>query len=218
MKAEFWHEKWERNEIGFHQTEINPYLTKYWKKLKIPEHKAVFVPLCGKSLDMIWLHEMGHHVIGIELNRGAVESFFAECGLQPEVTEEGNLTQFWAPGYTLYCGDFFDLTADAMQDVGAVYDRAALIAMSHSSRPRYVEHLLSILPAGSPILLVTMEYDQNEMNGPPFSVSQEEVAHLFADHYSVRLLEENDILEENPVFIERGLSHLTERCSWIKPF
>lgn len=218
MKAEFWHEKWDKNEIGFHQTEINPYLTQYWQKLKIPAHKAVFVPLCGKSLDMVWLHELGHHVIGIELNRGAIESFFEECGLTPEVAEEGKLMQFWAPGYTLFCGDFFDLPAEALQDVGAVYDRAALIAMSPQSRHRYAEHLLDILPDGCPIQLVTMEYNQSEMEGPPFSVSQEEVAHLFADHYSVRLLEENDILEQNPVFIERGLSHLTERCSWIRPF
>ena len=89
MKAEFWLERWQRNEIGFHQGEINAHLQDYWDRVGLKEGGEVFVPLCGKSNDMLWLRAQGHRVLGVELSPLAVEAFFVENQLKPEVRSIG---------------------------------------------------------------------------------------------------------------------------------
>ena len=39
---------------------------------------SIFVPLCGKTLDLIWLNEKGHTVMGCELSEVAAKQFFEE--------------------------------------------------------------------------------------------------------------------------------------------
>ena len=210
MKKEFWLERWERDETGFHQDDTNPYLRQYWQELKLQRGSTVFVPLCGKSLDMLWLREQGHQVLGVELSAIAVRAFFGENGYTPQHETQGKFDRCEADGIRILCGDFFDLGKDDLKNVVAVYDRASLIALPPEMRERYVRHLAGILPPATRILLVTVDYPQTEMQGPPFPVSSGDVEALYRDHAEVRPLAQLDVLAQNPRFQQRGLSRMRE--------
>jgi thiopurine S-methyltransferase len=210
MKKDFWLERWEREEIGYHQDEFNPYLRQYWQELHLARDSVVFVPLCGKSRDMRWLRGQGHRIIGVELSAKAIQAFFNEDGHTPAHDLHGKFDRCEADGISILCGDFFDLTKGDLVNVRAVYDRASLIALPPEMRERYVRHLLSILPAATQILLITVDYLQPEMEGPPFSVTPCEVESLYREHTQVRLLANQDVLAQNPRFQQRGLSRLRE--------
>jgi len=210
MKKDFWMERWDRGEIGFHQDEVNPYLIQYWPQLHITRDSMVFVPLCGKSRDMLWLREQGHPVLGVELSAIAVQAFFNENGYSPQHASEGRFDSCEADNIRILCGEFFDLCKDNLAKVGAVYDRASLIALPPEMRESYARHLISILPPATQILLVTVDYPQAEMQGPPFSVAAEEVTALYRDYANVRSLAKLDVLAKNPRFRERGLGRMQE--------
>jgi thiopurine S-methyltransferase len=210
MEHEFWIERWELGETGFHQNEINPYLINHWKKLNPPQGSKVFVPLCGKSQDMIWLNKQGHSILGVELSRIAVESFFSEFVQSPRILRGEAFDQYETDGVNIWCGDFFNLEKFELEGVNLVYDRASLIALPPEMRGNYVRHLASILSPETQILLVTMDYPQHEMSGPPFAVSTAEVEELYGNYADIRLLSEHDVLPQNPRFQRRGLSRMSE--------
>ena len=158
MKKDFWLERWERGETGFHQNEINPYLIRYWQNLHPTHGSKVFVPLCGKTKDMIWLRQQGHLVIGVELSAIAAQDFFAELGNIPHKSESAKFHQYEADGVLVLCGDFFDIGKDDIAGVGLVYDRASLVALPPEMRERYVRHLVGILQPATKILLITFDY------------------------------------------------------------
>lgn len=210
MEKEFWLERWERGEIGFHQDEINPYLRQYWQELHLARGSVVFVPLCGKSRDLLWLHQEGHRVLGVELSDIAVQAFFEENNYTPHHTTSGKFDRYEANGICILRGDFFNLTKDDLKEVVALYDRASLIALPPELRERYISHLVNILPPATQILLITVDYPQPEMPGPPFAVTSAEVEALYREHAGVCPLAHIDVLEQNPRFQERGLSRLQE--------
>ena len=213
MHQEFWQERWDRGEIGFHLKDVNPFLRRYWPALELETDSSVLVPLCGKSLDLAWLAGQGLRVLGVELSEKAVEAFFAERDLVPEVTQQGVFRVYRSESIEIFCGDFFALTAqDLGDDCRALYDRAALIALPEEMRRRYVAHLTVILPADCAALLVTLDYPQEQMDGPPFAVSDALVHELYDAHWRIELLEQVNALEGNWKFIERGLTRLEERC------
>lgn len=210
MQHEFWQSRWARNEIGFHQQSVNPGLQRHWPTLGLPEESQVLVPLCGKSLDMLWLAQWGYRVLGIELAERAAVDFFAELGVAPRITEEGALRRYSYERLEILQGDFFDVTAEQVAGCSALYDRAALIALPPDLRADYAVHLQGILPDQVRGLLVTLEYPQAEMDGPPFAVLADEVHELFAGHWGVKEVERLDVLADNPKFLKRGVSHLDE--------
>ncbi len=181
MEADFWHSRWQEGRIGFHQNDVNGFLQNHWATLKLPEKSTVFVPLCGKSLDMLWLASLGHRVVGVELSEIAAQQFFAEQSVQPDVVKGDRFTSYSANNVTILCGDFFDLVATDLDGAVAVFDRAALIALPKDMRKRYAEHLRQLLSSGCQLLLVAMEYDESALSGPPFNVPWAEVSTLF-DH------------------------------------
>ena len=211
MHAEFWQTRWSRNEIGFHLTEINPYLQRHWASLGLPAGSRVLVPLCGKSLDLGWLAAQGHSVVGVELSARAVEDFFHEQQIQPEIEQLDGFVRYQGAGVEVLCGDFFALTTGHTGHCAALYDRAALIALPVDMRAAYVAHLKTLLAPGTPGLLVTLDYDQAQMNGPPFSVDDDEVKALLSGHWTLDTLEEGDVLGDNWRFLQRGLTRLEER-------
>ncbi|RUO48340.1 thiopurine S-methyltransferase [Pseudidiomarina donghaiensis] len=209
MEHEFWHERWKNREIGFHRNDVHPLLTQHFKPIAKPG-VTVFVPLCGKSLDMKWLLEQGYQVLGIELNQSAIEEYFAEQNLTPSVHQEGPFQAYRAPGITLYQGDFFELTAKYLQGVNVWYDRAAMVALPPTMRTAYVEHLLKILPQHSHGLLVTVEYPENYWKGPPFSISEQEVMSAYSSMFTV------EALCTNSGFTLNGDSQVSEYCYRLK--
>jgi len=215
MNIDFWLTRWTRKEIGFHQRTLNPYLTQYWPLLHVDRARSVFVPLCGKTLDMRWLSE-SQPVLGVEIARNACIDFFSEWNVAPQIQRIGEFESFSARNVTILCGDFFALRAEHLRNVGGVFDRAALIALPPEMRTRYAAHLLSIIPAGTPLLLIAPEYAQHEMSGPPFAVAEAEIRVLFEGR-DIEVLEQVDISDDpdNARFRQRGVTRLVERVCKI---
>jgi len=207
MHPDFWHQRWAENQIGFHQDTPTPLLLKHWASLGIAPGAQVFVPLAGKSLDMAWLASQGHRVLGVELSQLAVQQFFAEHGLVPELEQTRYGTHYRAGGIELIVGDAFGLDAEVLRDCTAVFDRAALIALPPDVRARYVSELYARLPANCRGLLVTLEYPQDERPGPPFSVAADEVHALYERDWQVEPLERRSIAPDHPGFVA-GVSRL----------
>lgn len=188
METDFWLERWHKQEIGFHQAQYNANLVHYWGKLALPKASRVFVPLCGKSDDMLFLAKQGHHVVGVELSEIAVTEFFQTNQLSPSKQQQDGLTIYQAGPFTLYCGDLFKLSKQHLQDCKAVYDRASVIALPAPMRENYTQHLASVLPAQCKTLLICLEYTNGALTGPPFSVDQTEVERLFSKHWEIEEL------------------------------
>ncbi|NWA81842.1 thiopurine S-methyltransferase [Pseudomonas sp. D2002] len=218
MEPKFWQERWARNQIGFHLPEVNPYLQRHWPKLALVEGAKVLVPLCGKSLDLMWLASAGYRVLGVELSEQAVEAFFSEQGLVPRVSQRGVFKVYQADQIELWCGDFFALGADAVADCAALYDRAALIALPPLMRAQYAGHLNTVLRPGCRGLLITLDYDQTQKAGPPFAVTDEEVRVLLESHWAAQVLEEQDILGESWKFVQDGVTRLEERVYQLEKY
>lgn len=211
MKADFWQERWRKNEIGFHQRDINVSLRQYWPQLHVPPEGAVFVPLCGKSLDMLWLRAQGHPVLGVEFVEMAVRDFFTENRLPPKVSVQPPFERWDAVGIEILRGDFFQLTPEHLANVSGVYDRASLIALPPAMRKTYAEKCREIFPATAKTLLVTLSYPQDEMRGPPFAVTEEEVRDLYAANFEIELIASKDVLGANSGFRQRGVTQLLEQ-------
>lgn len=214
MEADFWHQRWEMRQIGFHQSEVNCHLADFWAAIAAavaPEGK-VFVPLCGKSLDMLWLRERGHAVLGVELSEIAAREFFADNALPMDITPQPPFVRYGHAGLDILQGDFFSLTPAHLDGCRLFYDRAALIALPPSMRERYAAHFSTLLPAGAEGLLVTLEYDQSRMDGPPFSVDTAEVHQLFESGFVVQALCSTDVTADNARFRDRGVPVLHEKA------
>ena len=209
MEPGFWHQRWQANQIGFHQDRISPMLAAHWSAIGVQPGSRVFVPLCGKTLDMPWLVERGHRVLGVELSPIAVDAFFEALGVAPEIHETQYGTHHVAGPFELILGDAFALDAAALADCGAVYDRAALIALPPDLRARYLGELYARLPTGCRGLMVSLEYPQPQKQGPPFSVEQAEVRAGLERDWTVTLLERRDILADEPGFKAEGVTALS---------
>jgi thiopurine S-methyltransferase len=212
MQPEFWHERWRCGQIGFHQSAVERSLERYWPGLGVRAGSRVFVPLCGKSLDLIWLRERGHFVAGVELSATALEAFCLENGVLARRRRLAPFDLYEAENMQLFCGDFFALTPELLGHVTAIYDRAALIAWTPELRAPYVAHIAQLTPRGSRMLLLTLEYPQTQMSGPPFSVPSGEVAALYAPHFTIEELGREDILAQEERLRARGLTELAQVC------
>mgnify|MGYP000468814829 CR=1 FL=1 len=187
MEHEFWHQKWKSKQIGFHLSEANPHLVKHFTRLHLRTGQRIFLPLCGKTKDIGWLLAKGCEVSGCELSELAVKELFAELELTPDVKQIGNIKLYSADKLNLFVGDFFDLTAENLGPVDAVYDRAALVALPAEIRSDYTAHLRDVTKNAQQ-LLVCYQYDQSLMSGPPFSILNDEVKQHYQAYYDLTLL------------------------------
>ena len=192
MEAEFWHERWRENRLGFHQEKPNALLVEHLGALELKPGDTVFVPLCGKTLDIPWLMSQGLRVSGAELSEIAVRDLFDGMGVMPEIESVGPLKRYSADGVEIYAGDIFDLTAEVLGRVDAVFDRAALVALPGETRRRYAAHLAAITGRARQ-LLITFDYDQSVMDGPPFSVTGDMVRALYETDFSIARLEGTEV-------------------------
>ncbi len=193
MEEDYWHKKWKAHDIKFNQEAPNPNLTEFFPALELSNHARVFVPLCGKSIDMLWLLQQGYEVIGIELSPIAITEFFNENNIEYKETQQGPFTVYQAQHITLFCGDYFKLTAEMLGNVSGVYDRGALIALPEATRKQYVDHYKKILKPNCQILLVTLDYDYPEIIGPPFDLKPAEIQTLFSSHFDIQVLKKQNL-------------------------
>lgn len=212
MEPQFWHERWRTGRIGFHQPTIDCSLQAHWPRLQMGQESHVFVPLCGKSLDLLWLSDQGHSVTGIELSATAVEAFFLENGVAARRRVEDGFDVYATERIRLIRGDFFALTPALLGRTEAVYDRAALISWTPSLRAPYVEQLASLLASAARMLLITLEYPQSQMAGPPFSVTRDEIMRLYSSQFSIQELARQDILACDARLRSAGVTELFEVC------
>lgn len=192
MEEGFWHQRWRDGAIGFHLGEANPLLVAHFGALQLAPGSRVFVPLCGKTVDISWLLAQGYRVAGAELSRIAIDALFEALGTEPTIEPVGELLRYSAPGIDIFVGNIFDLSAAALGSVDAVYDRAALVALPELMRDRYSAHLRAITGT-APQLLISFEYDQRKMEGPPFSIDVSEVARQYASAYRLDNIDTVDV-------------------------
>ncbi len=220
MHHSYWHQRWQEQRIGFHLDKVNPYLSKYWHRLKLEEQSRVLVPLCGKTKDLHFLYQQGFRVLGNELNTLAVQDFYTEQQLnasktiisdEKNVSNQTELTLWNSPEVDILCGDFFALKKDYLHDITAVYDRAALVALPLEIREKYVQKLLELLPQKISMLLLTLDYDEKEKQGPPYSVTEEEVYRLYGEYFEIELLEVADISADSRSPRSQNMSYFNER-------
>lgn len=210
MEPDHWHARWQEGRIGFHSGEPNRWLVRYYAELNLSQDDTVFLPLCGKSVDLLWLANQGHAVLGIELSEIALQQFFDEQQLEPSRQSAPPFTQWSSDPIKLLQGDFFDLSAEQLAPCRAVFDRAALVALPPEMRQRYVASLAQLLTPGTTILLVTTDYPQQEKTPPPFAVSDEEVRRLYREAFEVEQLHSEDLSTGQDPLSRRGVTSLVE--------
>ena len=220
MQQDFWLERWQKGETGFHQEQLNPYLAYFYGDKGVPIEKRqllkVFVPLCGKSVDMLWLAQNGYQVLGIECSEIAVKAFFETQNLEYQVVEGKSFSLYVSAAkesqarIEILQGDFFDLMPGDLEGVTDIYDRESMIALPEAMRLDYFKKMMELQDEGMRSLLITLTYPQQEMNGPPFSVTEDEINDLYSDQFRIDKLLGKDILAEEPRFQQRGLSALYE--------
>jgi thiopurine S-methyltransferase len=194
MEHSFWHERWESGRIGFHQGKPNKLLLAHFHALGLADRSRVFLPLCGKTRDIAWLLSQGYRVAGAELSELAIRQLFEELGVEPVISNLGQLKRYSATDIEIFVGDIFSLTAELLGPVDAVFDRAALVALPEEMRAAYADHLV-YLAETAPQLLVCFEYDQRLQSGPPFSISRDEVRQRYSGVYEIRELARENLAD-----------------------
>ncbi|CAA0082584.1 Thiopurine S-methyltransferase [BD1-7 clade bacterium] len=187
MKADFWHQRWENKETGWHEASANPVFTDTFHHLGLTTGDRVFVPMCGKTLDIHWLLDNGYAVVGAELNEPAVQQLFTELGKKPRISDSGTHKCYEAENITVWVGDILTLSTEQLGQVDGIYDRGALVALPKEMRSRYAPHIKAISQC-APQLLVTYRYDTQKMQGPPFAIAEAELeAHYDNTHQRVEV-------------------------------
>ena len=212
MQPDFWRARWRSGQIGFHQSAVDRHLKKHWPTLGLADDSRVFVPLCGKSLDLLWLAERGHTVTGVELSAEALQAFCAENGIPARRRTLDAFDVYEAARLKLFCGDYYALTAALLGPIAAIYDRASFISWTPAMREAYVAHMRTLSQPGTQTLLTIMEYAQAEMAGPPFAVEDQVIEHMYGCDHSITRLSREDILANEPRLRARGLTQLHEVC------
>lgn len=216
MKNEFWQERWEKRELRFHLPFVHPILKRSLPLFDLPKNGRVFLPLCGKTLDIGYLLAEGHQVVGVELSDIAVAELFRDLDLKPEVSDWAGGQCWRHGGLTIFQGDYFALTPEQLGPVDLVYDRAALVALPEEMRDRYAARLPE-LTGTAPQLLICFEYDQARMDGPPFAVTAAILQALYGERYELTELSRKDVIAHQPAFREAGLDRFEELAWQILP-
>jgi len=218
MRNQQWKSKWKRDDIAFHQTEINPLLSLFWPTLALVNGDTVLVPLCGKSLDMNWFLAAGYKVIGIELSNIAIQAFFAGRGVTPSRKRHGRFVRWSQGDVEIWCGDLFDLNRDDLKEINALYDCAALTALPAATRADYVRHLGTLLPDATPILLMTTESAEEiaDIKMPLYEIDGE-VASLYQSLYRVELLHGQQCMKIDPEYPHEPATMLEEKVYRMIP-
>ena len=211
-----WLHFWENNETNWHSDTITQELAEYFELFELEPGDKVFVPLCGKSLDMIYIVNQGFSVVGVEVSEFGIRQFFKENDLKYTVTKVDDFYLYSSENLEIYCGDFFSLTSKHLNNVKAVLDRKSLIALEPDLRQKYVKHLNDIISLGVRILLVTLHYPQHQMSGPPFSVDKSEVESLFSMTFETRELKSFNDIENGSKLVRAGVDYINNAAYCLR--
>ncbi|PKO85787.1 MAG: thiopurine S-methyltransferase [Betaproteobacteria bacterium HGW-Betaproteobacteria-12] len=214
---ELWQQCWRDRDTAFHQTSVNHQLIRFWPGLGLAPDDRIFVPLCGKSLDLLWLAGQGHPVIGVELSPLAVRAFFKESRIQPSRRKQGRFTLWQGGNIEILCGDFFDLCAADLGPIAAVFDRAALTALPEDLRVAYLAQLRRITPANCrTLLLTTEEPEAGETRDQPFAIA-DEISSLYAQAFDIELSHVDSVYETDPDPAISAPLRVEQKVYWLTP-
>ncbi len=211
-----WLKFWENNETNWHGDRITQELVEYFELFELETRDKVFVPLCGKSLDMIYIMNQGFSVVGVEISEIGVRQFFSENNLTYKITKVDDFDLYSSENLEIYCGDFFSLTSKHLNNVKAVLDSKSLIALEPDLRQKYAKHLNDIISLGVRILLVTLNYPQHQMSGPPFSVDESEVESLFSMAFESRKLKSFNDIENGSKLVRAGVDFINNAAYCLR--
>lgn len=212
-----WQQCWRDGEMDFHQATANVLLTRFWGGLELAYGSRVFVPLCGMSLDMIWLAGQGHEVVGVELSPIAVSAFFRENQLEAVRSRVGAFDQWQSGNLSILCGDYFSLTQKDLGRIDAVYDRASLTALAEGVRAPYVAQLRSLVPDACVIFLLTIEDADDGETADQMLAAADEVGVLYAGDFEVSLTHVESAGEVDPESSDHALLRTTHKIYRLKP-
>jgi thiopurine S-methyltransferase len=205
----YWLELWQLNNIHFHEKEGTPFVINHFKPLNLKPDATVFVPLCGKSKDLLWLMKQGHQVIGIELSQIACNDFFEELNIKPTIHQNESFTIYQYNNLTIFCGDLFNLKKSYLPKIDMVYDCKALIALPPATRKQYVDHLIKCLGHDITILLLSLE-SHDAISGPPFVVTREEINQLYSPYFNIQELERKVDINIKNHLVQKGFTEKTD--------
>ncbi|RIX41529.1 MAG: thiopurine S-methyltransferase [Rhodocyclales bacterium GT-UBC] len=214
---ELWQQSWRDRKLDFHQKVVNPHLVRFWERLALPAESAIFVPLCGKSLDIVWLAAQGYRVIGVELSPLAVRAFFKENRMQASRRPMGRFTCWENGRISILCGDFFELSAANLGDIAAVFDRASLTALATDIRAAYLGHLRRIVPAACKIMLLTTEEPEEGESLDQEFAAAEEVSTLYREHFDMDLAHVESFFEADPDSATGGQVRVEHKVYLLTP-
>lgn len=210
MESQYWLQRWQKNNTKFNQKKVNPLLVTFFNEFKLKKASKVLVPLCGKSIDMLWLAQQGHSVIGVELSEIACKAFFEENNLSYTQQDLGPYVSYANENITLLAGDFYHLTPNLIGDIDLIYDRAALVALPETMRQNYANKLMELSSPHTKIFLISFVYEPSQMQGPPFSVPLETITSLFESEFSIELLEQEKVDKPSKHLQDKGLQEAEE--------
>lgn len=221
MNLSEWEQRWQEDRIGFHQPQVHKMLESHIDKvLNGRSGVRFFFPLCGKAVDMKWLADMGHSVVGVEISEKGIRQFF----------EENNMTYSEEPvpaipgakvfknsekNISLYQCDMYSFSSSIEGQFGAIWDRGSLVAINPQDRDKYAALVISLMAKDCRYLLDTLLYNPELYPGPPFLVPDEQVHSLFGGSCDIETLQSVDALTDR----QRGwgLDYLTEKVHLITP-
>ncbi|XP_078526628.1 thiopurine S-methyltransferase-like [Lissotriton helveticus] len=160
----------------------------------------IFFPLCGKAVDMKWLADMGHTITGVDVSEIGLKDFFTEQNVPyvEEVVPEipgAKLFKSLSGNISLYCCSFYDFTRIPAKYDG-IWDRGSLVAINPRDRERYAKALLSLMEQDCCYLLITVLYNPDLLEGPPFYVPNSVIEKLYGESCNIKLLETVDALDD----------------------
>lgn len=214
MKNDFWLKKWEMGDTPFHEVDVNPNLMHYFSRLNLQNGDHILVPLCGKSKDMLWLAEQGLQVIGVELSPIACNEFFAELGVNPMMTKHKGFSIYQYNNIKVFCGDLFELFAEDLPSIQAIYDCKALIALPPDLRKKYVKHLISCTNDQVKMILITIDTD-DIVRSPPFPINEAEINALYGEHFNIQPIKQEQMSALSDNLIQKGFTHIIESVYFI---
>ncbi|KAG9355394.1 hypothetical protein JZ751_000232, partial [Albula glossodonta] len=185
MDPSEWEERWQEGRIGFHQLHVHKMLESNIDKVLCGrEGVRFFFPLCGKAVDMKWLADKGHSVVGVEISEKAIKQFFEEQKLDysEEVVSDipGSKVFKSSDGkISLYQCDLYKFSSAIAGQFGGIWDRGSLVAINPCDRQRYATLIMSLMDKDCRYLLDTLHYNPELYKGPPFFVPEEDIEKLY---------------------------------------
>lgn len=193
MTVGMWKECWNTPNVEFHNPQLNELFVKYHQRMLTRPGMRIFVPLCGKAVEMKWLVDHGHKVVGLEAAPVPCKAFFEENGIPYNVKEmkgiHGEKYESLDHNIVIYSCDFFLFTADICGEFDGIWDSGGLNSMDVEDREAYIRRIRTLMGKGCVNLTEFVNFDKS-MVDITWSMTKEELQKVFGEGFIVEDLNE----------------------------